>query len=80
MLAHALIHLPHTLCGMVTSNRAHSRDHYRQRALARRRDPEQGARNAARIDAIRGRMDALLAGLPQIEALNARAGPQPPAP
>lgn len=50
----------------------YSRDYFRQRALARRRDPEQGARNAARIDALRGRMDALLAGQPQIEALNAR--------
>ena len=50
----------------------YSRDYFRQRALARRRDPEQGARNATRIDALRGRMDALLAGQPQIEALNAR--------
>jgi len=51
----------------------YSRDYYRTRAIQRQRDPEQDAKNAAAREAIRLRVEAALAGVPQIQALNAAA-------
>lgn len=47
--------------------------YYRKRALARRKKPGQDAENDAAAEAIRKRVSAQLAGMPQIQALNAAA-------
>jgi hypothetical protein len=49
----------------------YSKDFYRSRAIARRRDPEQDARNVAASEAIRAKVASHLAASPLIQRLNA---------
>ena len=51
----------------------YSRDYYRTRAIQRQRDPEQDAKNAAAVEAVRQRVNARLASVPQLQQLNAAA-------